>query len=222
MAPATSPATPAIKDIVLRRSGRRNSDDQARGRNNSIVRPEHGSSQPPDVSNEMTLRGRAKTAHSASRPRSKPAGENQYDEDDEYDADDTDAAIPVAVTVAAEAATEATKQKYDEKDDEDGSDQGLISFGRTELDIGLFETPNPKPLGIVRMTRYRERQSEIARLLCLDENAGFADVDLDAGGLLALLVEPIAQDHGGDGERADDEVEDVAIRRPEVLCSYCR
>src|SRR4249920_2695552 len=47
--------------------------------------------------------------------------------------------------------------------------------------------------------------------LLLDGNTALADIDLDAGGLLPCLVELIAQDGGGDGEYADDEVENVAI-----------
>jgi hypothetical protein len=50
--------------------------------------------------------------------RSKPTHEKQYHEDDQDDADHTDAAVPKPVTVAAEAATEATKQEDDEDDDE--------------------------------------------------------------------------------------------------------
>ena len=50
-----------------------------------------------------------------------------------------------------------------------------------------------------------------AALLLLDGNAGFADIDLNTGGLLPLLVELIANHHGDDGERADDEIENIAI-----------
>ena len=51
-----------------------------------------------------------------------------------------------------------------------------------------------------------------AALLLFDGNAVFADIDLNSGGLLPLLVELIANHHGDDGENADDEVENVTIR----------
>jgi hypothetical protein len=57
----------------------------------------------------------------------------------------------------------------------------------------------------------------IAELLLLDGNTAFADIDLDPSGLLPLLVELIAEDHGGDGERTDDEVENVTTYGPGVL-----
>ena len=49
------------------------------------------------------------------------------------------------------------------------------------------------------------------KLLLFDGNAALADVDLDAGRLVPFLVEQIAEDHSGDSERADDEVENVTI-----------
>ena len=63
MAPATSPATPAIKTSFLCRSRRGNADDQARGRDDAIVGPEHCGSQPPNAADEVALRMQAKTAH---------------------------------------------------------------------------------------------------------------------------------------------------------------
>jgi len=38
-----------------------------------------------------------------------------------------------------------------------------------------------------------------------------ADIDLDAGRLLTILIELIAEDHGNDSEHANDEIESVAI-----------
>jgi hypothetical protein len=79
--------------------------------------------------------------------------------------------------------------------------------------------PTVKPLiGIFRITHGRGRHPRIAELLLLDGNTALANVDLDASGLLPLLLELIAQDHGGDGERADDEVENIACHRPFLLC----
>jgi hypothetical protein len=49
------------------------------------------------------------------------------------------------------------------------------------------------------------------KLLLFDGNAALADVDLDAGRLVPFLIEQIAEDHSGDSERADDEVENVSI-----------
>jgi hypothetical protein len=51
------------QDSVLRRGRNGNPNDQARGRNNSIIGPEHGGSQPPDAVDEVVLGERAKTVH---------------------------------------------------------------------------------------------------------------------------------------------------------------
>jgi hypothetical protein len=62
MAPATSPATPAIK-TSLRRGRRGNTDDQACGRDDAIIGPEHRCPQPPDAVDKVVLRVQAKTTH---------------------------------------------------------------------------------------------------------------------------------------------------------------
>src|SRR5450631_3776787 len=49
------------------------------------------------------------------------------------------------------------------------------------------------------------------QLLLLYGDAALADVDLDAGRLVSLLVELITEDRGGRDERADDEVECVSV-----------
>ena len=59
------------------------------------------------------------------------------------------------------------------------------------------------------------------KTLLLDGNAAFADVELDGGGLLPLLVELIAQDHDGNGELADNKLENSAIHVPAALFSFC-
>ena len=48
-------------------------------------------------------------------------------------------------------------------------------------------------------------------LLFLDGNSTFADADLDAGGLLPLLVKLIANHRSDDGENTDDQIENVTI-----------
>jgi hypothetical protein len=53
--------------------------------------------------------------------------DKQYDDDDKYDTDDTDATVTVSITVAAKAATEATKQENNEDDNEDGSERHGLS-----------------------------------------------------------------------------------------------
>ena len=53
---------------------------------------------------------------------SKPPHQKQYDEDDQDDADYTDAAVTVSISVATKATAETTKQKYDKNDDKYGSD----------------------------------------------------------------------------------------------------
>jgi hypothetical protein len=62
--------------IVLCGSRCGNADDQARGRNNSIIGAKHCSAQPADACNEMLLRVQAKTAHLSppSRPYRRPGG----------------------------------------------------------------------------------------------------------------------------------------------------
>ena len=57
----------------------------------------------------------------------------------------------------------------------------------------------------------RERHPGKPELFLLNRNTAFADVDFDAGGLLPLLIELIADDHRDDDERADHEVESVTI-----------
>src|SRR6202011_3846153 len=51
------------QDVVLRRGRRGNANDQARGRNNSIIGAEHRRSHSPDAVDEVALGERAKTAH---------------------------------------------------------------------------------------------------------------------------------------------------------------
>jgi hypothetical protein len=50
-----------------------------------------------------------------------------------------------------------------------------------------------------------------AELLLLDRNTAFSEVDLDTGGLLPLLIELVAEYPGGDGENADDDLENVTV-----------
>ena len=51
------------QDIVMRRGRRGNADDQACGRDDAIVGPEHRGPQPPDAVDEVVLRVQAKTTH---------------------------------------------------------------------------------------------------------------------------------------------------------------
>jgi hypothetical protein len=50
-----------------------------------------------------------------------------------------------------------------------------------------------------------------AELLRLDGNAALADIDLDAGDLASFPAEAMAEHHGDDDERGDDEVENVTF-----------
>jgi len=50
-----------------------------------------------------------------------PPGEHENENDDQDGADDTDAAMPIAVAIAAEAATESTEQQNDQEDNKDSS-----------------------------------------------------------------------------------------------------
>jgi len=64
--------------------------------------------------------------------RSQPPHENQYDEDDQDYADDSDSAVTESVAVAAEAATEAAEEENDEDDDKNESHRhGVISIDWT-------------------------------------------------------------------------------------------
>jgi len=77
--------------------------------------------------------------------------------------------------------------------------------------LGFFETQYLKPsIGFPR-ARLSRAPSGNAKLLLLDGYSAFANVDLDTGGLLPLLVELITDHRGDDGKNADDEVENVTI-----------
>jgi hypothetical protein len=63
MAPATSPATPAFIDIVLRHGRRATPMIKLAVRDDAIVGTEHRCSQPPDATDEVVLQVQAKTTH---------------------------------------------------------------------------------------------------------------------------------------------------------------
>ena len=54
---------------------------------------------------------------------SNPPHQHKNDNDDQYYADDTDAAVSEAIAITAEAATEATKQKDEKDDNKNDSDE---------------------------------------------------------------------------------------------------
>jgi hypothetical protein len=89
-----------------------------------------------------SLRGlgkRTRLVHPTIRSeRSDPACQQKNDNDDQDDAEDTDAAVTVAVTVAAEAATEPAEQGDDEDDDENESQRHELSLTKEhrQLDLG--------------------------------------------------------------------------------------
>jgi hypothetical protein len=56
-------------------------------------------------------------------------------------------------------------------------------------------------------------------LFLLDRHAVGAEIDAHALGLLAVLIELIAQDGDNDDQRADDEVDDIAT--VQVLAPNC-
>jgi len=167
------------------------------------------------------LTGKAEAGSSEIPPvRLKPTHKNQHDEDNQDDADDTDASVTVAVAVTAEPAAEAAQQEDDEDNDKDES-HDFFSFGMTRLNIGPLR--NLEAL----YRRFRNdapstRHPGNPELLLFDGNTAFADVDVDTGGLLPLLVELIAEDRDGDDERADDEVKNAAIHRAGDLFCFAR
>ena len=64
-------------------------DDQARGREDDVVGPEHCCSEPSDAVDEVVFPGTAEDSSSdIPSARSKPAQEKQHDNDDQDDADD--------------------------------------------------------------------------------------------------------------------------------------
>ena len=71
--------------------------------------------------------------------------------------------------------------------------------------------------------QFRKRQvgasAEISALSRLDGNATFPDGDFDASRLLPLLVKLIGEDRDAHRERADDEVESIAIHGLKALQS---
>src|SRR6266568_3286113 len=50
--------------------------------------------------------------------------------------------------------------------------------------------------------------------LLLDRDSLLADIDVDAGGLLALLLELIAEHDDGDDQRAEDQEQDAVASHP--------
>lgn len=71
------------------------------------------------------------------------------------------------------------------------------------LTLAVTQTAKPA-IGILHITH----------LLLFNRNTAFADADLNATGLLPLLVELIAEDRCCNDKRADDEVENVSIHGP--------
>jgi hypothetical protein len=57
----------------------------------------------------------------------------------------------------------------------------------------------------------RCRHPGIHELLSLDRKTAVADVDVDASGLLPLLIQEITNDHDGDDKYSDHKVEKVTI-----------
>lgn len=66
-------------------------------------------------------------------------------------------------------------------------------------------------IGVYRIARNRGSHPGTAELLFLNGNTALTNVEFDAGGLLPLLVELIARERCGDGQRGDDDVEKAAI-----------
>ena len=62
MAPATSPATPAIKTSFSVAAAAANADDQACGRNDAVVGSEHCGSQPTDTLDQVVFRVQSQTS----------------------------------------------------------------------------------------------------------------------------------------------------------------
>ena len=137
---------PRNQDIVLRRGCRGDADDQARGRDNAIVGPQHRGSQPPDAADEVVLRVQTKTTHvfllsarlRAELPRSGagmhccrrwpfrsaefgvPPVRSKPTHEKQYDKDDQDDGddTNAAMTVAVTVAAEAATEATKQEDNE--------------------------------------------------------------------------------------------------------
>ncbi len=59
IAPATSPATPAMNTSFASRPRGGDADDQARGRDNAVIGAQHRRAQPADAVDEMLFRMKA-------------------------------------------------------------------------------------------------------------------------------------------------------------------
>jgi hypothetical protein len=130
MAPATSPATAAIKTLFrVAAAAVTPTIRLAVERMPSLAPSTAARNQPMRLTKWLT--GKAEAGSSEIPPvRLKPTHKNQHDEDNQDDADDTDASVTVAVAVTAEPAAEAAQQEDDEDDDKDES-HDFISFGMT-------------------------------------------------------------------------------------------
>jgi hypothetical protein len=139
--------------------------------------------------------------------RSKPARQNQDEEDDQNYAKNTDAPMTETVAITAESAAEATEQENDKQNDEYGSKRhGFFSIWSDLADPLLI------PANCSNNIAGRTSDSGYARIKSLDtfyRNLVLTDTDADAG--LPLTVELIA--HDNDRGRADHKVKSVTIFR---------
>jgi hypothetical protein len=119
MAPATNPATPAIKtSFRVAAAAATPTIKLAVDRMPSLAPSTAALNHPMRMTKWLSGSGRIRCSCSGL----KPPHEKQNDDDDQDDADDADAAVTETVTVAAEPAAEAAEQEDDEDDDKNQSE----------------------------------------------------------------------------------------------------
>jgi hypothetical protein len=141
--------------------------------------------------------------------RSQPSHQKQNDQDDKNDANDANAAVAKAVPISTEPAAKAAQQKDDKNDDEYQSDRHDLSpFAALKAHVVSSEanaqstSTSAGPAGSIPRN---------AALFRFDRNAFLAYVDLDAGRLLLLLVELIADNQSGNRKQTNDQIKHIAI-----------
>src|SRR6478672_3582481 len=111
MAPATSPATPAIKTSFCVAAAAATPTIKLAVETIPSLAPSTAALNHPMRSTRWFSGCRRRRLMQAPGARSDPSHEKQDDQDDENDANNPDAAVAEAVAVAAEAAAEAAKQE---------------------------------------------------------------------------------------------------------------
>src|SRR4249919_797846 len=129
MAPATSPATPAISTAFCVAAAAATPTIKLAVETIPSLAPSTAARSHPMRSTRWYSGCRRRRLIREPASRSEAPKQHQDDDDDQNSADESDAAMTETVAVAAEATTEATKQENDEDDNQDESKgHSAISF----------------------------------------------------------------------------------------------